>query len=406
MIEILKNKNLFLLWMGQVLSLIGSRMFSIALAWHVIATESKDAGLKMGILLVVCVLPYIIFAKLIGRVVDRYDPKKIILISDLIAFGVILLYLLLIYFIPNYLLLIYFISFTLSLCSAFLEPTLLKSVNYIVPDSLLEKSVALISSTSSFSFFIGALFGASAMSLLGLRGSVIVNGLSYFLALLFTLSVKFYVKQKNEGSINKDSANDPVFSQNIDVGRKKKILNQLLFGFGFINFFSTPLLVLLPLYVKNILSGSATQFAQLEAGLYFGMIFGAFIATYIPFQKKNLLVGAISIFFMGLFIFLLSYVESLFFSILFVILATASVGLGNVKFLALFQSVVPHHEKGSFFASLSAMAQFFSPLAFFLFGLLADSLAISTLFIIQGIGVMILSCLFFIISHKEKFLWN
>lgn len=400
MLEVLKIANLRSLWMGQVLSLIGTRMFGIALSWWILSTEETHAGLKMGILLIITSLPAILFSKKIGYLADHTDVKKIILKADALAgITTFLLAFWIIWVGKPSLGVIYFVSFLLATFGSVIDPSMNKIVNKLATQETLEKAVALLASTSSFSFLIGAVIGATAIGALGLQGTIWVNGLSYVLALLFTLKVKgdFSVASTSEQSGEAIPVQAPY-----SLLPKEPILKKLLIGFAMINFFSTPIFVLLPIFVKNILKGNSSSLALLEGSIYLGGVLGAMFSSQI-FIKQNLLkVGIISIFVMGSFLFSLGFANDLFLACVFVIGAAGSIAIGNVKFVSYFQMVVPDAEKGRFFASLSALCTFAFPVAFFLFGFLADYFYVSNLYFVQGTGVLILSLFFYLVVFHHK----
>ncbi|HEX7951123.1 MAG TPA: MFS transporter [Candidatus Limnocylindrales bacterium] len=77
------------LWAGQLVSLIGDRVHQVALAFLVLrATESPIA---VGAVFLVSTLPNLLFGPIAGTLVDRWDHREVMIVSDLLRAGVVLL---------------------------------------------------------------------------------------------------------------------------------------------------------------------------------------------------------------------------------------------------------------------------------------------------------------------------
>jgi hypothetical protein len=150
----------------------------------------------------------------------------------------------------------------------------------------------------------------------------------------------------------------------------------------------TPILVILPLYVKISLNGGASLLGALEASLWLGLLFGTLGSKFIPVGGNTLRLGSACLLIMGVSLLTpgLIVATAPFLALLFV--AGASLGINNVKFLALFQDSIAPEFKGRFFALMQALLSFTFPAAFFLFGLLADLMSPPMVCLIQGLGIL------------------
>lgn len=68
------NKNFFLLWQGQLVSVLGDVLYSIALGFWVYERTKSTA--IMGTLEAVTMLPRVILGPFAGVFVDKWDRKK------------------------------------------------------------------------------------------------------------------------------------------------------------------------------------------------------------------------------------------------------------------------------------------------------------------------------------------
>jgi MFS family permease len=77
------------LWTGQLVSLIGDRVHQVALAFLVLrATESPIA---VGVVFLVATLPNLLIGPIAGTLVDRWDHREVMIVSDLLRAGIVLL---------------------------------------------------------------------------------------------------------------------------------------------------------------------------------------------------------------------------------------------------------------------------------------------------------------------------
>ncbi|MGC4941635.1 MFS transporter [Kribbella sp. DT2] len=74
------NRDFMLLWSGQVLSILGTRMSSVAVPLVVLAMTGS-AG-KAGVAGFVSTLPYLLFYLPAGALVDRWDRRRVMLWSE------------------------------------------------------------------------------------------------------------------------------------------------------------------------------------------------------------------------------------------------------------------------------------------------------------------------------------
>jgi len=105
------------LWAGQLISLIGDRIHQVALAFVVLyATGSPIA---LGAVFFVATIPNLLFGAIAGTLVDRWDHREVMIVSDLLRASIVLL-------IPiaavTNLLLVYPMVFLVTTVSVFFRP--------------------------------------------------------------------------------------------------------------------------------------------------------------------------------------------------------------------------------------------------------------------------------------------
>jgi len=85
----LKGHPFALVWSGQSISLIGDRIFQVALAWWVL--ETTGSAVAMGTVMILSILPMLLFLLIGGVLVDRFPRLWLMLSSNLARGSVTLL---------------------------------------------------------------------------------------------------------------------------------------------------------------------------------------------------------------------------------------------------------------------------------------------------------------------------
>jgi MFS family permease len=392
-----RNPDFLLIWAGQIFSQSGGRMYQIAMVWWILSIGLEGSGKLVGLFMVMAALPPILFVKKIGRTIDTKAGRAILITCDLMAFVVIAA-------VAGFLgaggltlACAYVAGFVSALLQAFIDPTLNKSVAEVVPAEDVEKAVSCLASTQSMANFAGAVMGAMLIGKLGVAGTAALAALGYLISSTATMLAKFrYVKAAA-------AAGEPTEAtlSGWAVLDTYPLLKKILIGFGFINFFSTPMLVVLPIYVKKTLLAGADTLGYLEASLWLGLIAGTFLSPVFSFVKSRIRFSGLILSIMGVCLMVpgLARGTAIYAAALFI--AGAAVGLNNVKFIALFQEIVAPELKGRFFALMSAVIGFSFPIAYFLFGLLTDLLSPPEVCLIQGAGV-VATALFFLTLEEPS----
>lgn len=77
------------MWTGQLISLFGDRVHQLALAFLVL--QVTDSALAVGLVFVAATLPNLVLGPVAGTLVDRWDQKQVMIVSDLLRAAAVLL---------------------------------------------------------------------------------------------------------------------------------------------------------------------------------------------------------------------------------------------------------------------------------------------------------------------------
>ncbi|MBA3944059.1 MAG: MFS transporter, partial [Herpetosiphonaceae bacterium] len=79
----LRYRNFRLLWLGQLVSMVGSMMQNVAILWHIsLLVPPAQKGLALGLVGLVRVVPIIILSLVSGVVADVLDRRKVMLLTQ------------------------------------------------------------------------------------------------------------------------------------------------------------------------------------------------------------------------------------------------------------------------------------------------------------------------------------
>ncbi len=212
-LEVLKNKNFRLLWMGQLCSGLGDWIYSIAML--IFIADLKFSGMIISGLLIVRMLPFILIGPLVGNYIDGKKRKKVMFYSDIIRMFLVILVILLAYakfknmLSTNVILiLIYLIALISAFVGTFFSPARVAIMPKLVKQDELKVVNSFISMSNSITLILGPAFGGILVSLLGLTGVFWLNAATFLFSAICIWRIKFDEKlqksnKKAEGLIEK-----------------------------------------------------------------------------------------------------------------------------------------------------------------------------------------------------------
>lgn len=176
-LQVLKNKNFALLWAGQGVSNLGTRVNMIALTWLIIELTGRASGVSL--LYVLLFLPSAVLGPWCGVLVEKWDKKKVILYTDLargaLSFGMAL---------TLDLTMIYALALGQALFTVLFNPAIQSAIPRIVPEKELVTANALSSLTANTAVLAGPALGGVLIAACGLQSAFVVNGVSFVISAL------------------------------------------------------------------------------------------------------------------------------------------------------------------------------------------------------------------------------
>ncbi|MHB8597790.1 MAG: MFS transporter [Ktedonobacteraceae bacterium] len=174
------NRSFALLWSGQVISHVGDSLYTIALAWLVL--QKTGSATAMGVVLICSTLPFLLFLLFGGVAGDRLPRLRLMLGSDLLRAGVVMLVAFLSYQQWLQLWQIFALSVLFGVVDAFFSPASAALLPDLVPAEMLPSANSLSSISAQGAQFIGSAIGAVMIALGGTSLAFALDGVSFIIS--------------------------------------------------------------------------------------------------------------------------------------------------------------------------------------------------------------------------------
>jgi len=188
MLELLRlNRNFRLLWLGQLVSLIGDGISQWSMVYW-IYQSSHGSPVVQSLSFVVVTAPRLFLAPFAGVLVDRWDRRQTMIVSDIVR-G--LLVLPLIYAVLRGDVVLALVASFLSACvSTFGNPARGALLPRLVEQQHLVAANSLNQTTTSLMLLAGPTVGTLVLELLGPSGAFALDGLTFFVSALLVALVR------------------------------------------------------------------------------------------------------------------------------------------------------------------------------------------------------------------------
>ncbi|OAR22103.1 MFS transporter [Streptomyces sp. ERV7] len=383
---VLRNRAFGAVWLSQVLTQAAVRMFQVGVSWWLVAyAVDGGRGLASGLFMAVSTLPAVALAPVVARVVARSAHRSVLRTAAAVAGAVAVALAVWAWTSGLPLPAVYAATLALATCQAFFDPCLTTSVPELVDDEDIEAATGFELSTQSLAGLGGALLGAVTVDRAGVAGLGAGCGAAYLAAALLVAGVRFRTAAPGaDGEAAATQVSEPRTLRAILGGLP--YVRRILVCFTAANLFTTAVFVVIPLYTRTVLGDGGSTVALLEASLGCGTLIGSFTGARVP--GRPTVTGACCLTLMacalalpGLFAGRLVFAGCL-------VVAGWCVGVIGVRFVALFQRLVPAADKPGFFAVMQAVLGASFPVASLLFGLAGDHFSAQTLCLVQAAGLL------------------
>jgi MFS family permease len=268
----LKHRNFRLIWIGLLVSFIGSTMQSAALLWHVsllVAPEQK--GLALGLVGLVRVVPIVVFSMLSGVVADAWDRRRLMVFTQTGSALVALTLAELTFRGLSTVWPIYVLAASASAVGAFDLPARQALVPMLVPREDLPNAISLNTIMFQTASVAGPGLGGVVIALSGVGWVYLLNALSFAFVIGALLLMRNLPARERSAAGSRDDVSLHAALEGLRfVFRSPLIRSTMLLDF-FATFFSSAT-ALLPIFAQDILRVGAKGYGWLYAAPSAGAI--------------------------------------------------------------------------------------------------------------------------------------
>jgi MFS family permease len=230
--NLINLRSFLILWGSQSISSLGTAMTNFALIIWVYRQQGTASSIT---LLSVCsFLTSILFCFAAGTIADRWDKKKIMLVSDIIA-ALGTLTVLLLYSTESLRIWhLYVINFTLSFMNAFQNPASYVAVTLITPKEHYVRASGMQAFSSSLVTILTPALATALLSFSGIQTVLIIDLVSFaiaYIALLFFIRIPAV-------QANNDEKKEPFYKSclaGLNFLREHTPVLKIILFFSFIN---------------------------------------------------------------------------------------------------------------------------------------------------------------------------
>jgi hypothetical protein len=162
---LLRQRDFRLLWMGELISLLGDQFYLIALPWLVL--QLTGDGLAVGTVLALAGIPRALFMLVGGVLTDRFSPRYVMLTSNLARLVLVALLAMLVFTGTIELWMLNLMALAFGLIDAFFYPAHSAIVPRIIGKIQLQTANAIMQGTMQLSLFAGPALAGYLIALLG-----------------------------------------------------------------------------------------------------------------------------------------------------------------------------------------------------------------------------------------------
>lgn len=362
-------RTFYLVWLGQVISIIGSGLTNFSLGVWVY--QSNGSVTQLGTIFVCSLLPGVLISPFVGTYVDSWNRRMIMLVSDLGSGLISVVVFLLLTANSLEVRHIYVITTISSVLNTFQWLAYSTSITMLVPRLLLNRANGMIQIGEAFAQLIAPTLSGILLAQIQLQGIVLVDLLTFFFAFATLLAVKF----PSQPTISSSSLQNSLW-QDLTFGwlyiLKRPGLSALLFFFCATNFLVSIAEVLATPLVLSFQSVSILGIVKSVAGS--GMLFGSILMSIWGGPKRRI-YGVLGFEFLLGFCLLIMGIKA---SVISIILGGFGLFFSIPFFMACSQTIwqikVPFAVQGKVFAVRYAIAWASRPLGFLVAGPLAEQI--------------------------------
>lgn len=296
-----QNPNYRIYFAGQSISLIGTWLQIVAQGWLVL--QLTNSAFLIGLVGAASTLPALLFTLFGGVLVDRFDKKKILIITQIGAMTLAFALGLLTIFGEITVWQVAVLGFLLGMFNAVDAPARQSFVVELVKREDLSSAIGLNSAIFNGARVIGPSVAGFLIAWFGVGGAFIANGLSYIAVIIALLLMKI-------DRVIHDVHPHPLraIEEGVKYAMGHPLIKTLLIFTGAVSVFGWSYTTMMPLIARDIFGLDATGLGYFYAATGFGALTAAFSMSALSkrFGSFPVIISGNIIFVVSLFLFSLT----------------------------------------------------------------------------------------------------
>jgi MFS family permease len=376
---ILRNRDIRVYLSGNAVSLIGDWMQQTAQAW--VVWELTHSTTALGIVAFFSQIPFFLFGPWVGVISDRYDRRKILLVTQtlimLFAFTLAALvqwHLLQLWY-------VYVLAFLLGIVTAFDVTAEQAFMGDIAGAGNIRKAVAVNNSLTQLTRLAGPSVAGWLISRVGIAPSFWINGLTIVITIICIISVHTRREAKKEAGNGLKQ-----FREGWRFFRKHGLLRLIMIFAAAQAFFGLSTIQLLPAVATVVLKGDANTLGKLLGAAGAGALVGiVFVMPFVERIKKPCIAIGGALIWSGIWYILFSRCNNLYLAMLCQFMT--SLGAANVVTLSigLAQELTPPGMRARIVSTFLMIIFGLQPVASYLIGNGASHFGLQPVILVNGI---------------------
>jgi DHA3 family macrolide efflux protein-like MFS transporter len=379
-------KKFIPIWSAQLFSLLGSSLVQFALVWYL--TEKTGSATILTLATMMAIIPEILFAPIAGALVDRWNRRIVMIVSDgsTAFFTLILAVLFALGKVQTWHI---FVVIFLRACGGIFQwPAMSASTALMVPEEHLSRVAGINQAIRGSLNIVAPPLGALLMSLLPFYQVISVDIVTALIAItpLFFIKIPQPIRVGNDTQIGLKN----VFGDVLEGFRYMKAWPGLMIltaGAAFCNFVLAPCDTLLPLMVTRYFGKGVWELSLMQSALGIGIIIGGLVLGVWGGFKNRVVTSMLGVMGIGLGVFLVGIAPSSLFWMAVVGFAVCGFmnPIANGPQMAILQSRVPPEMQGRVMSFVTSFCMAMMPLGLLIATPVVEKTSISTWFWVSGI---------------------
>ncbi|PEQ97870.1 MFS transporter [Bacillus cereus] len=381
--DILKNRNFLLLFLGRIFTNIGDSLYYVAAMWLVYKLSGNPfySGLAGFLTLLPSALQF-----LTGPFVDRWSIKNTLVITQVLQCILILIIPITHYFDLLTVQLLLIIMPIVAFIEQFAYPAQSKALPLLLHKTQLLKGNSLFSFAYQGIDLICTTISGILVALLGAITLYVIDSFTFAITALLFFSLKM-PKQTETGT----SLSTKQYFSDLKEGFSivfRSLMGAFLIGSVVANFSIGMTMAILPSFADSL--GGVKSYGFFLAAISAGSLIGALFSSWVG--KRNVGRTSIISFATGaIFWFLSTIVPFQWLSIFLFGLAWIPIGATNILFATISQIVIPNQYIGRINSVMRSMGTIAMPLGSLIGGYTANVYSSQLIFALASIGILFIS---------------